>query len=652
MNLIKQFYTVAFSALFLFASCSKDGSPEAKTDPQIKVTSVEITTSDSDMSKGSTLTLTYSLMPTNATNKAVRWQTSDQSLATVDGNGVVTAIGVGEVTITLQSDENPAISDLITLTIIGNTTNEITSVSVDGKEAFFISDYTIGLQLPEGTDLTNLLPEITHNGGSITPSTDQPQDFSNPVTYTVTSEQGEAQEWVVKIIAVQPPPISTGFITTWNTQNEGLSDSNQITIPINENFVYNYNVDWGDGTSDTGISGSIIHSYEIPGTYSVAITGVFPTIYFNAPFYGADSDRQKIILVNQWGDNQWLDVSSAFKGCTELDVIATDVPDFTYTVRTQSMFSSCKKLVGNEAFANWDVSTILNSAYMFSGCDLFNQDIGNWDVSNMVNLSGLFQACLAFNQDISNWDLSSAEFVLGLFNGATSFNQDIGNWSFPLVTSLGTMFQQATSFNQDISGWDVSNVQYFTAMFNGAEAFNQPIGSWDMSNALDLIAMFQGAEAFTQDITGWDVSNVRDISIMFAYNQTFNQDISGWDVSKVESMGGLFWNNFVFNQDLSAWDFSSVTNMEKMFKGAFSFDQSLASWNVQNVQNMTEMFDSSGLSRANYDATLIAWNNLPALQPNVLFNGGNSVYCDSEAARQNLIDTHGWTIVDGGKDCN
>ena len=74
----------------------------------------------------------------------------------------------------------------------------------------------------------------------------------------------------------------TEFITTWKTDNPGVSADNQITIPTFTGETYNYTVDWGDGTSDSNVSGDITHTYGVPGTYQVSISGTFPRIYFEA----------------------------------------------------------------------------------------------------------------------------------------------------------------------------------------------------------------------------------------------------------------------------------------------------------------------------------------------------------------------------------
>lgn len=53
---------------------------------------------------------------------------------------------------------------------------------------------------------------------------------------------------------------SQSFNSIWNTTTieAGSSAADQVTIPTNPAYTtYNYNVDWGDGTSDSGVTGNI-----------------------------------------------------------------------------------------------------------------------------------------------------------------------------------------------------------------------------------------------------------------------------------------------------------------------------------------------------------------------------------------------------------
>ncbi|MFY9242943.1 MAG: BspA family leucine-rich repeat surface protein [Polaribacter sp.] len=435
------------------------------------------------------------------------------------------------------------------------------------------------------------------------------------------------------------------FITTWKTDNTGTSSNISITIPTTGNG-YNYDVDWNnDGTfDDLGVTGNITHDYGAVGTYTVAIRGAFPRIYFNN-----EGDKNKILSIEQWGSNYWTSMESAFTGCSNLAVNATDVPNLSKATSMHKMFQFCNN-VGlatgtdwnswntstisdmeylfegasnfnvninnwdvssvtsmysmfsgasnfNQNIGGWDVSNVTNMIAMFSGASSFNQDIGNWNVSKVTGMSHMFDLAENFNKDIGSWDVSSAVNMDSMFNGATLFNQNIGSWNVSSVTSMYGMFSEASTFNQNINNWDVAKVTNMGAMFINAENFNQNIGSWNVSSVETIESMFQGATSFNQNIGSWDVSSVINMLVTFDAASAFNQSISNWNVSKVTNMLGMFNNASSFNQNIGTWDVSSVTNMNSMFSGASSFNQNIGSWDVSNVTNMNSMF--SGASSFN-----------------------------------------------------
>lgn len=78
---------------------------KAKT---VAVTSVTVSPKTLDLEVGQTGTLTATVKPDNATNKTVTWTTSNDKVATVDNNGVVTAVGKGTATITAAADGKTA----------------------------------------------------------------------------------------------------------------------------------------------------------------------------------------------------------------------------------------------------------------------------------------------------------------------------------------------------------------------------------------------------------------------------------------------------------------------------------------------------------------------------------------------------------------
>ncbi len=67
-------------------------------------TGVSLDKTTLELEKGKTETLTATVVPSDAVIKSVKWSTSDETKATVS-NGLVTAIGEGEVTITVTTDD-------------------------------------------------------------------------------------------------------------------------------------------------------------------------------------------------------------------------------------------------------------------------------------------------------------------------------------------------------------------------------------------------------------------------------------------------------------------------------------------------------------------------------------------------------------------
>lgn len=76
---------------------------------QVAVESIALDKTNLELAAGSTETLTATVAPANATNKAVSWSSSNAAIATVE-NGVVTAVAEGTAIITATSEENPTIT--------------------------------------------------------------------------------------------------------------------------------------------------------------------------------------------------------------------------------------------------------------------------------------------------------------------------------------------------------------------------------------------------------------------------------------------------------------------------------------------------------------------------------------------------------------
>ncbi|MDF4203695.1 BspA family leucine-rich repeat surface protein [Maribacter sp. SA7] len=381
---------------------------------------------------------------------------------------------------------------------------------------------------------------------------------------------------------------SQSFNSVWNTNNteSGSSTSTQITIPTNPSYTtYNYDVDWGDGATDTGVTGNITHDYATPGTYTVQISGTFPSIYFNDEEV---NDKLKIIEILAWGDIEWQTMENAFYGCENLNFDLIDVPDLAQVTSLKQMFRGCTSF--NGIVNDWDTSTINDISGLFHEAETFNRPLANWNTREVTDMSYTFYEAELFNEPLDSWNTAAVTTMSNMFYHAEDFNQNINNWNVSNVTDMSNLFYYAREFNQPLNLWDVSNVTTMASMFY-LTPFNQPINNWNISNVTDISGMFQNS-SFNQPLNLWDVSNVTTLASTFAQNNSFNQPLNDWDVSNVTNMNRTFGSAGSlkdFNQPLDQWDVSNVTTMSGMFESS-SFNQPLNGWDVSNVTNMSNMF--------------------------------------------------------------
>lgn len=111
------------------------------TASNIPVTGVTVSPTSGTVGVNGTLQLTANIQPSNATNKAVTWTSSSNSIATVDTNGKVTGKAVGTATITVTTADGKKTATC-TVTVAQGTVAVINySVAVDKTLTLNASDF-------------------------------------------------------------------------------------------------------------------------------------------------------------------------------------------------------------------------------------------------------------------------------------------------------------------------------------------------------------------------------------------------------------------------------------------------------------------------------------------------------------------------------
>lgn len=97
---MKKLLILGLSIIIAMASCSED------EETKVSVSKVEITPTTLGLIEGETKQLSVEVLPENAMDKSIVWSSSNESVATVDESGKVTAVKEGQVDIVATSNND------------------------------------------------------------------------------------------------------------------------------------------------------------------------------------------------------------------------------------------------------------------------------------------------------------------------------------------------------------------------------------------------------------------------------------------------------------------------------------------------------------------------------------------------------------------
>ena len=297
------------------------------------------------------------------------------------------------------------------------------------------------------------------------------------------------------------PEITRGaFATIWNTTklSTGSTTNTQIRLPLISQGVYDFVVDWGDGTTNTiqaWNAAAATHTYAVAGTYTVNITGIIHGFCFNN-----GGDKLKLMAIAQCGilrvATPTYSGASSFSGCANLIFLNNDFLDTTNLTSLAFFFNGCTSITTIPGLLYWDTSNVTSMFEMFRDCTNFNQPLNSWDTVSVTNMAYMFANCYSFNQPLNNWNVSNVTNMTFMFTNCYSFNQPLNNWDVSKVTNMNNMFQACPNFNQPLNSWNVSNVTTMFYMLYGCSSFNQPLNNWNVSNVTNMSGFLQLADSW------------------------------------------------------------------------------------------------------------------------------------------------------------
>jgi len=219
-----------------------------------------------------TLTLTATILPDNATNKAITWSSSNNDVATVL-DGVVTAVSVGSATITVTTADGnkTATCTLIVLVATGCNTNtpgwgSSLGTVTRGTQEWTISDHGITQIWSDAVTAINC-QKTTFNGGTLTPVNFNADCRSNP------DYPGDLFSWCA-VVRFQdqlcPAPWRVPTMQDFIDLDIALGgNGNNRTIAIPRFVADNYITRWGGRFGGyCNSSGSLLHQGNLGNYWS------------------------------------------------------------------------------------------------------------------------------------------------------------------------------------------------------------------------------------------------------------------------------------------------------------------------------------------------------------------------------------------------
>ena len=206
----------------------------------------------------STFTLTATINPADATNKAVNWKSSNTSVATVDANGKVTAKGNGSATITVTTkDQSKTATCEVTVAqwVTGITLNKSSVILIKGQ-----------------METVTLTPSISPSNAS-----------DKSVTWSSSNSSVATVSTAGEVTAVAK---GTATITATAKDGSGRSASYTVTVGVNlsangsancyvvsSSGAYGFRTTQGNSSTSVGAVSSAVVLWESYGTSTTPSVG-------------------------------------------------------------------------------------------------------------------------------------------------------------------------------------------------------------------------------------------------------------------------------------------------------------------------------------------------------------------------------------------
>ncbi len=218
------------------------GSVEVHVGPAVAVTGITLDKTSVSIPQATTATVKATVSPSNATNKSVKWTSSNESVATVSG-GIIKGVSIGTATITATTNNGKTATVKVTVTK-NDSIIDATGVTIS----------------PTSLTLT------TGKTGTLTATVSPSNATDKTVTWTSSNES------VAKVSGGTVTAVAEGTATITAKTSNGKTATATVTVEgktmtyINNGVYFEKPSGWG----------SNINAYIYGGASETQITGAWP----------------------------------------------------------------------------------------------------------------------------------------------------------------------------------------------------------------------------------------------------------------------------------------------------------------------------------------------------------------------------------------
>lgn len=304
-----------------FATCTVTVNP-------VLVETITLNKSTADLFIGDELEIkVLSIEPTTATLQTISWESDDETVAKVDANGLISAIGEGEATITAKADDASG----VTATVVVNVSPVLpTSVSTSEAIGFKVGDASQTLE-------ATVLPEETTNKNVTWSSDDEAVAKVDPATgevtpvgvgecnITVTCEADNTITAVCKVTVSDKLEPVTGVELDKTTLEMGVGTTyDKLVATVAPAEATNKSVTWkSDDEAVATVSNGIVKAITA-GTAKITVTTVDGDFTAECTVTVSDIKVEKITLSET--------ALALFTNSSNVEITATVEPEGASTV--------------------------------------------------------------------------------------------------------------------------------------------------------------------------------------------------------------------------------------------------------------------------------------------------------------------------------